>query len=298
MIRPAAFGYNPETAASNVFQHTVSAAESENIGTKAIREFDRFAEKIKAAGIPLLVIDDTPEPPKPDAVFPNNWLATLPEGVLLLFPLLSPLRRLERRAEIIEMLKKHFIINKYSDWSGYEKENRFLEGTGSLVFDHKARVAYAARSPRTDEVLFLKFCNAYGYRPVLFNATDAMGKAIYHTNVMMSICAEAAIICLESMADIRERQEVKDCLLQSGKEIVEVGFNEMENFACNTLRVFNRQKKSFFLLSTRALQSLSLRNRKKLEKFGQILHSDLENIEKAGGGSARCMMAELWLESR
>lgn len=294
MIRPAAFAYNPETAASNAFQSARVSDSPEEIHSRALEEFERFTEKIKAADIPLLVMDDTPEPPKPDAVFPNNWLATLPGGTLVLFPMQSPLRRRERRMDIIETLKKQFLIQKIHDWSVHEKENRFLEGTGSMILDHEARIAYAARSPRTDATLFSEFCRIFDYQPVLFHANDATGKAIYHTNVMMSVSPGVAVICLESITDSRERNIVKESLLKSGKEPVEVGLTEMENFACNTLGVFNRQQERYFLLSTRAYQSLSHRNRKKLERYGTLLHSDLEHIETTAGGSARCMVAELF----
>ncbi|MEY3678876.1 MAG: hypothetical protein RI924_1017 [Bacteroidota bacterium] len=294
LIKPAHFGFNLETAASNSFQQQTNE-QAEELQQKALQEFEAFAAALQAKGLELTIFEDTADPIKPDAVFPNNWISFHPDGTVILYPMYAPNRRLERRMDIVESLKKTFQINRVLDWSAYENQSKFLEGTGSVVFDHVHQTAYACLSPRTDQALFLELCRYLNYKPVYFSAYDAAGKEIYHTNVMMCIGEQFALICLESIHDKQERALVMDALSNTGHQVIEITLEQMSQFAGNMLCLKNRQGDTFLVLSGTAHHCLSHSQKEKLSQYAELLPLNISTIEKVGGGSVRCMIAEVFL---
>ena len=294
LVRPVSSAYNPETATSNAFQREVDVDPMTAV-RRAQHEFDAFAEGLRNAGIDVIVVDDTDSPAKPDAVFPNNWVTFHADGRVILYPMFAPSRRTERRKDILELLKRRFVIGEVIDLSGYEKEGRFLEGTGSMVLDHVHHVAYAGISARTDEGLFLRVCELLSYRPVVFHAFDAHGREIYHTNVMMCIGDGFCIVCLASIADGAERSRVESSLRESSLELVDITFGQMAHFAGNMLAVKSRTGESLLVCSRQAAESLAAEQRATLERYARLVSLPIPTIEQLGGGSARCMMAEVFL---
>jgi hypothetical protein len=292
MIRPLHFAFNPETAVNNSFQ---VKAESENLSGKAVREFDAFVDVLQKEGIDVTVVEDSPEPHTPDAIFPNNWISFHESGVYCLYPMFAPNRRKERKAEVLSLIKKKFHYHQLVDFTGYESENRFLEGTGSMVLDRDMRLAYACLSPRTDADVLAEFCSRLQYKPVVFRATDEKDGAIYHTNVMMCVADRYVVICLDSIPDETEKKFVADTIVSSGKEIIAISLEQMKHFAGNMLQLENNGKEKILVMSTAAWQSLHTGQKEKLSQYNQIIHSSLQNIETNGGGSARCMIAEIHL---
>jgi hypothetical protein len=292
LIRPANFGFNEETRASNVFQKELNE-DAEAVRQKASLEFEAFVKRLKSHGVNVFVFDDTPSPAKTDAVFPNNWVSFHTNGTVVLYPMLSDNRRLERRRDIIESLKNKFDIKNVVDLSHYEKDDRFLEGTGSIVFDHVNKIAYAALSPRTNKKLFVHLCEQLDYLPVTFTAHDRDGAEIYHTNVMMCVGDRFAVVCLESITDESVRVNVFDQLTSTGHEIVDITFEQMNSFAGNVLVV----RKDLLVMSQSAFDSLTNEQKFALEKYGKLLPLAIPTIETVGGGSARCMIAEIFLPS-
>lgn len=290
LIRPANFAFNEETRASNVFQKALSE-DAETVRQRASLEFETFASQLKSHGVNVFDFDDTPSPVKTDAVFPNNWVSFHADGTVVLYPMLSNNRRLERRADIIESLKDKFQITNIIDLSIYESENLFLEGTGSIVFDHSNKIAYAALSARTDKELFLNLCEKLNYKPVIFTAHDRSGSEIYHTNVMMCIGEDFAVICLESITDEGERANVFSKLATTGHEVVDLTFDQMNSFAGNMLLVRN----DLLVMSQSAHRSLTAAQKLALEKYCELLPLAIPTIETVGGGSVRCMIAEIFL---
>lgn len=298
LIRPAAPGYNRETASSNVFQQPADADE-ESVRQQVQVEFDAFASTLRAAGVDVIVIDDTPSPQKPDAVFPNNWVSFHSDGRAILYPMFAPSRRRERRQDVVDELRKRFMVKEVIDLTGYEKENRYVEGTGSLVFDHENQVTYACLSPRTDKELALRVSALLGYRPVVFRAVDERGQAIYHTNVMMSVGDRFSLACLASIADLADRKNVVDSLRDTGHTIIDIDYNQMNHFAGNMLAVRSEGGESILVCSQQAADSLTPEQRSQLAKYARLVAAPIPTIERLGGGSARCMMAEVFLsESR
>lgn len=297
MVRPAAFGYNAQTALSNAFQHQPTEAEA-GIGAEALREFDGFVHTLREKGIQVLVIDDTPDPPKPDAVFPNNWISTTADGRIFLYPMLTPNRRTERRPEIVDALKASFIVREVVDLSGHEAEGRFLEGTGSVVMDQRFRVAYACLSARTDAAVLQELCGLLGYAPVTFTATDKKGLPIYHTNVVMCVGTDFAVACLDCIPDDAERKKVRVSLERTGREVISITYRQMEGFAGNMLEVESAEGMPFLILSETAAEALSRSQYAKLSRYAELLPVQIPTIERIGGGSARCMMAEIFLQQK
>lgn len=297
LIRPFSPGYNPETAASNAFQQVADAAE-ESTRREVRQEFDRFAATLRAEGVDVIVVDDTPSPQKPDAVFPNNWVSFHSDGRVILYPMFAPSRRRERRQEVVDELRKRFVVKEVVDLSGYEKENRYVEGTGSLVFDHENHVTYACLSPRTDKELSLKVSGLLGYRPVIFRAVDERGQAIYHTNVMMCVGDKFSLVCLESITDLADRKQVVDSLRDTGHTIMDIKFDQMYHFAGNMLAVRSKTGDSLLVCSQQAAESLALEQRSQLAEYARLVAAPIPTIERLGGGSARCMMAEVFLPMR
>lgn len=295
LIRPVSSAYNPETAASNAFQQEPGERPGVTL-SKVHEEFDAFAQGLRSAGVTVHVVEDTPDPPKPDAVFPNNWVSFHQDGRVILYPMMAPSRRKERRREVVEELRKKFEIKEVTDLSCYEKEGRYLEGTGSIVFDHVNRVAYACLSPRTDKELFVRVCELLKYEPVSFTAVDHSGQPYYHTNVMMCVGEGFCIICLDSIADNNERQQVETALRKSGLEVIAISQAQVSQFAGNMLLVRNQNEESLLVCSRQAADSLAETQWKSLEKYARLLPLSIPTIETIGGGSARCMMAEIFLQ--
>jgi hypothetical protein len=292
MIRPVDFGYNAETAVNNAFQ--VRSAEKD-IAKKAAKEFDDFARTLRTSGIDLIVSDDTLDPHTPDSIFPNNWVSFHHDGTVLLYPMYAVNRRAERKQHVLDQISSRFEIKTIIDLSAYEEKGLFLEGTGSMVLDRDNRIAYACLSPRTHEIALNDFCQRMKYRGVVFDAVDGAGLPIYHTNVMMCVADRYVVICLDSIPDPAQRTNTEKVIVQSGKTIIQISLDQMNHFAGNMLQVEDNKGEKLLVMSTQAFQSLSSSQISTLSGFNRIIHSPLTNIETNGGGSARCMMAEIHL---
>jgi hypothetical protein len=295
LVRPANFGANAQTKATNSFQQELYALSPAEINQKAQAEFDHFANTLQQAGITVHVFEDRPDPIKPDAVFPNNWISMHHNGLVLLFPMHTPNRMAERRTDIIEALKKAFAISEVLDLYQAHQKDWVLEGTGSMVLDHLAKKAYACASPRTHPTLFYQVCSLLQYSPVFFNAHTADGTPIYHTNVMMCIGDGFAVVCLESITDAAQKENLVQQLTGSGHEIVAISLAQMVGFAGNMLQVLDRTGNKVLVLSQTAHDSLTDAQRTQLAAHAQLLPIAIPTIETIGGGSARCMMAEIFL---
>lgn len=296
MIRPVNFGFNTETAESNAFQDIKLAAQTKGVAqSDARREFDEMVRQLQAVGVDVTVYEDTPDPYTPDSVFPNNWVSFHASGTVVLYPMQADNRRLERRQNIIDDLAKKYHVARVIDLTHFEQEGKFLEGTGSLVLDRMNRVAFASLSPRTDPDVLAEFSRQTGYRTVSFRAADASGKAIYHTNVLMCITDTLAIVCLAAISDPDERLMVRQELERLNKRIVDISLDQMAHFAGNMLMILNRKGQKLLVMSTRAFTSLTPKQIDILDDYATLLHFDLPMIEGNGGGSARCMMAEVHL---
>lgn len=299
MVRPAAFQYNEQTAESNDYQHKPPKKQKKEILQKAIREFDTMVDLLQSNNITVHVINDTAKPEKPDAIFPNNWITTHPDGKVFLFPMKNENRRIERRSEIVDYLRGNFNVEVVLDWSFYEKDDRALEGTGSMVFDHQRKIIYACHSSRTDEFLIKKFGKVIGYKPILFHAYKKNGAEQYHTNVVMCVGTAFAAICLDCIPDEQEKELIVKSIARGGKELIEISREQQEeNFVGNMLELQNEDGALFLMMSKNAFDSLNAQQKENLGKHAQLLHTDLETIEMIGGGSARCMMAELFLREK
>lgn len=295
MIRPVDFKFNQQTAENNKFQQESGDA---NTQSKALYEFDAFVAKLRENLVDVTVINDTIQPEKPDSIFPNNWISFHDTGETILYPMFSENRRLERRQDILDQLGKNFVFNKTVDLTRYERDGVFLEGTGSLVLDRVDKVAYACRSLRTNELVIAEFCNQTGYTIVLFDAVDAGGFPIYHTNVMMCVGEQFAVICLEAISNDTQKTFVVNSLTSTGKEIIEISLEQMNRFAGNMLQVTNKNRDRLLVMSEQAYLSLSVIQIERLSTYNKIVTAPLYTIEKNGGGSARCMLAEIHLKRR
>jgi hypothetical protein len=292
MIRPVNFGFNAETAVNNAFQ---VAGQDDAAQDKAAKEFDAFVQVLKDNGVDVMVVNDTPEPYTPDSIFPNNWVSFHHDGTIILYPMFATNRRQERKPGVLEQLGEKFSIRKKIDLTSYEPQNKYLEGTGSMVLDRDKKIAYACISPRTDKTILEDFAQQMGYRPVTFTSVDQNGKAIYHTNVMMCVADRYVVICLDSIADKSERATVEKVIVDSGKEIITITPDQMNHFAGNMLQVENNKGEKLLVMSSQAYKALTKEQVRRLESFNKIIHSPLDTIETNGGGSARCMMAEVFL---
>ena len=299
MIRPINFRMNEQTAVNNYYQKIIGSVLPETVNAKAQQEFDAFVEKLRANGINVVVIDDTNEFNTPDSVFPNNWISFHENGSVAIYPMFAENRRLERREDVLLALEqKGFEIKDVIDYTEAEDEDVFLEGTGSLLLDRENRKAYCALSPRADESLFIEFCEDFEYSPVVFTANQTVNEkrvAIYHTNVMMCLAETFAVICLDAIDDKKERKNVVKQLRESGKEIIAISENQVNCFAGNMLQVKGLNDEKYLIMSASAYQSLTEVQLKTIEAHCEIISSSLEIIETCGGGSARCMMAEVFL---
>jgi hypothetical protein len=292
MIRPAHFAFNEETAENNAFQ---VKSDNEDVHSKALKEFDGFVSLLKKNDVDVIVVEDTPQPHTPDSLFPNNWVSFHHDGTLMLYPMYAPSRRAERKEHVLEKIYKQFHVTKKIDLSYYEKNNLFLEGTGSMVLDRDNRIAFACLSPRTDKRVLDEFCNKMNYEPVVFTAVDGNGQRIYHTNVMMCVADKYVVICLDSIPDVEEKENLAEAIQKTGKEIIDINYDQLNHFAGNMLQIENNQGEKLLVMSTQAFQSLTEEQVQKLNGYNRIIHSPLTTIEANGGGSARCMMAEIHL---
>ncbi|MCH5600739.1 citrulline utilization hydrolase CtlX [Niabella ginsengisoli] len=292
MIRPAAFAFNPETAVNNSFQ---KVSDQLNVHQMALQEFDDFVDMLRLNGIHVTVIQDTLEPHTPDSIFPNNWVSFHEDGTIVVYPMFAENRQLERSKNVIEKVNETFYIRTSIDLTEYENKKIYLEGTGSMVLDRDNEFAYACISPRTSPSVLYDFCDAMGYRPVLFNAVDQNGNEIYHTNVMMCLADEYVVICMDAITEDVQKEMLRHKFEETDKEIIYISLEQMNQFAGNMLQVQNIAGAQFLVMSTQAFNSLTEDQIRQLQSFNPIIHSSLNTIEKNGGGSARCMMAEIFL---
>jgi hypothetical protein len=294
MIRPFRFYPNPETAADNAFQKAVAEGQMPSISAAAQREFDAAVQTLTAAGVTVHVIEDTATPEKPDAVFPNNWLSTHHDGRVALYPMYSAARRRERRHDVVEQLRQHYRVTDVVDYSACEADGRCLEGTGSLVLDHVNKVAYACLSQRTHAEMLEQFGRDFGYEPVKFRSESAPARPIYHTNVMMCIGSEFALVGLDTIPDEAERTGVQNLLESCGKEVIDLTPAQIAEFAGNAIELHNASGEKLLVLSARALRALEPEQRATIEGYARVVPLELPTIELAGG-SARCMIATIHL---
>lgn len=294
MVRPANFMYNAETAVSNSFQTNIEKGDLKALNDLAILEFDRAVQILRDAGIDVTVFQDSTSPVKPDAIFPNNWISIHQDGKYNIYPMESLNRRLERRNEIIDELADRFNLIEGLDMTGYENENKFLEGTGSVVFDHPNRKAYAVISTRTDKGLLNILCEEIKYDLVPFHAVDEKNAPIYHTNVVMALGTGYAIICLESVKDIDEKTLITEQLRKGNIEIIEITYEQLKNFAGNMIELEHPNGKKLLVMSQSAYNSLREDQLKRIRSYAEPLVIDVPTIEKIGGGSIRCMIAEIF----
>jgi hypothetical protein len=299
MIRPVAFRMNEQTAVNNYYQKVLDGLLPATVNAKAQQEFDVFVDKLRSVGVDVTVVDDKENSDTPDSIFPNNWISFHENGDVALYPMFAENRRLERREDILDTLEeKGFIIDNIMDYTSAEEDGFFLEGTGSLLLDRENGKAYCALSPRADEELFIEFCEDFEFTPVIFEAFHTVSnerKLIYHTNVMMCIGETFAVICADCIDDKKERKMVLESLKGDEKEIILITEEQVNNFAGNMLEVKGADDRRYLVMSTSAHQSLTKKQIAQLEEHVTILSSSLDTIEACGGGSARCMMAEIFL---
>ncbi len=299
MIRPVAFRMNEQTTVNNYYQKVLDGLSPETVNAKAQKEFDTFVTKLRKAGVNVTVVEDTVEPSTPDSIFPNNWISFHESGDVALYPMFAENRRAERREDILDILEEDgFEINQIVDYTSAEEDDVFLEGTGSLLLDRENDKAYCALSPRADEELMIEFCEDFEYTPVIFEAYQTVNnqrKLIYHTNVMMTLGDTFAVICADCIDDKKERKMVLDSLRGDDKDIILITEEQVNNFAGNMLEVKGKNDQRFLVMSESAYKSLTKKQIAQLEAHVEIIHSSLDTIEACGGGSARCMMAEIFL---
>lgn len=300
MVRPASFRMNEQTAVNNYYQQELANMLPATINAKAQQEFDAFVVKLKAVGVDVIVVEDTKETDTPDALFPNNWISFHENGDVAIYPMFAENRRLEKREDVLTILEEQgFKINSIVDYSEAEEQGVFLEGTGSMILDRVNRKAYCALSPRADEELFIEFCEDFEYTPIIFTANQTVNgevAAIYHTNVMMCVAETFAIVCLASIDDKKEKKSVVKHLKTSGKQVIAITEEQVVQFAGNMLQVKGANDEQFLIMSSSAYNSLTANQLQEINKHTSIIHSSLEVIETCGGGSARCMMAEVFLK--
>jgi len=294
MVRPSSFGFNPQTAVTNAFQ--IEQTESSlYVSRKAVDEFNLMVDTLIGHDVEVIVVDDTAEPHKPDAIFPNNWISFHEDGTVILYPMLAENRRLERAIPVIETLKSKFRIEQVFALSSYEKKNEFLEGTGSVVFDYQNKIAYASRSARTHETVLLELCKKMDFKPVLFDAVDEAGQPIYHTNVLMCVGNKFAVICLDAI----KKDEDQEILLQSFSntqhQVVAISYEQLRLFAGNMLEVLTKSGEPIVLISEKAFHSLLPGQLDAISKHAELIPLSIDTIEQYGGGSVRCMVAGIFL---
>ena len=290
MVKPVRFGYNPQTAGNNAFSRP---GRENSAQENALREFTSYVALLRANKIDVVIGEDTSTPHTPDSIFPNNWFSTHEDGTMVLYPMSTLNRRHERKEELLEVIRKNFEVRRLIDLTWWENDNLYLEGTGSMVLDRENKIVYAAKSQRTSEKVLEDFCKQMCYTPVYFEAYDRQGVAIYHTNVMMSVGTAYAIVCMESIRP-EDRDRVRTSIMDSGKKILEISFGQLEHFAGNMLEVHNTEGRPILVMSASARKSLTTEQNRELSAHYKLLSPQLDYIETHGGGSARCMLAELF----
>ncbi len=296
MVRPLRFGSNPQTRASNAFQRDVLIEDPQSA---ALREFDALVDELRRTGVRVVAVDDTPEPHTPDALFPNNWFTTHADGTVVLYPMCAPNRRAERRADLLELLDdRGFACNRLVDLTAHETGGRYLEGTGSLVLDRVARIAFACLSPRTDLMVLDEWGKELGYRTFPFDAHDASGHPIYHTNVLLAVGSTWAVVCADAITDPRQRSKLIGAIASGDREVIEIDIGQMAGFAGNLLELRDAAGAAVIVMSSQARTVLAAAQLEALGRHGRIVSSPVPTIETAGGGSVRCMLAELFLPER
>lgn len=298
MVRPANFGFNEETAASNAFQTNDETMSSAEISHRALAEFDAFVEKLRSVGVDVIVVEDTNRPLKPDAVFPNNWVTFHQNGTIVTYPMTATVRRLERRDDIIRSIQERFRVEQKIQLQEFEEIDQYLEGTGSMIIDRPNKLVYACLSPRTHPDLLLRYCKTMGYTAVPFHAVDGDGLEIYHTNVMMALGETFVVICMETVQSEIEEELLYNKFEVTGKDIIEITLDQMMNFAGNMLHVKNGKGETFLVMSNQAFESLNEAQVAQITKHTNILSASIPTIETYGGGSVRCMMAEVFLPEK
>ena len=295
MVQPTQFSYNPSTALTNAFQNK-TALTNEEVQINALQEFDDFVRKLENEGVNIHVMKSSPGTLKNDAVFPNNWISVHQDGTLCLYPMLTENRRLEREQHIIDFIKRNFKIKRIHDFSKEEQKNRIVEGTGSIVFDHVNAIAYGCRSKRTDPSLFNEISETLGYRPHLFGAWDKNQQEIYHTNVMMSVCQKFVLVCLDSISIKEERDALIESFARTNHQLIDISFDQMNAFGGNALELVNHKQEPILAISSTAYGILTPDQKASISSFTKIVPIDIPTIEHIGGGSVRCMIAELFAE--
>jgi len=298
MVRPAAFGPNNETSTTNFFQSPSKVLNNQALQQSALKEFDNMVDVLRKHDINVVVVDDTPAPVKPSAIFPNNWLSTSPEGIVSVFPMYAPNRRPEKREDILKLLAEKFVVIAVQDWSEFEVEGKFLEGTGSMVIDHENKVIYTCYSPRTDISVLEKFAQANKYRAIAFLATDKNGRPVYHTNVVMTLCEDFAVLCEEAIEEEWELIAIRQLLDSSGHEVIKITKEQMHCFAGNMLQVKNNKGEKLLVMSQTAFDTMYDDQKEELSMRNTLLPIPIPIIEQTEGGSVRCMMAEIFLKKK
>jgi len=297
MIRPVRFAYNAQTATTNTFQNNVTI-DAEATQKQALVEFDGFVQTLQENGINVIQVFDTLEPHKPDSIFPNNWVSFHEGGTVVLYPMLTENRRWERRRSILDLIRQGFEVHNEIDLAHYEEDNKFLEGTGSMILDRENKICYACISPRTDNEVLADFAAKLDYSIVSFTAVDAKGIQIYHTNVLMCVGKTYCVICLDTVKDAGERAKLSQFLINSDKEIIEISLEQMNQFAGNMLELHNAKGENLLIMSEQAYKSLSKEQLIRIQQHARIIHVPIYTIEANGGGSARCMLAEVFLPKK
>ena len=297
LVRPAAFAFNSETAANNYFQ-SIPNGDEHAIKERAISEFDAMVGQLRAHDIRVIVEQDSETPPKPDAVFPNNWMMADSRGMISLFPMFAPNRRTEKRGDIIQRLQQQFVVHDVQDWSAYEAEGSYLEGTGSMVMDHRSRIIYAALSGRTHPGLLEKYAATIGYRAMAFEAHDPQGRPVYHTNVVLSIGEGFAVLCPKAITDHTERIAVSQLLEATGHEMIYIETELLMHFGANLLQVKNIRGEKLIIISRRAADHYPQQKLEMLSRHGKLVPVEVPTIESVNGGSVRCMVAEIFLQPK
>lgn len=298
MVRPISFRKNEETAGNNYFQQDEKGATAIEIQDRALSEFDTFVDKLRSHGIEVYVFEDRESEKTPDSIFPNNWISFHEDGNILTYPMYAENRRLERREDVIDKLREDFDVKGVKSLASWEDQGKFLEGTGSMILDRPNKITYASISERTNEEVLADFCKETGFTSVAFTAyqtVEGERLAIYHTNVMMALGEDYAVVCLACVDDAKERENLKSSIERSGKDIIEISEEQMHQFAGNMLQVRNGEGSRFTIMSQAAFDSLTDQQINSFKKYGEILSSPIPTIEKLGGGSVRCMMAEVFL---
>lgn len=293
MVRPKTFGFNPQTADTNTFQRA-SGEGPGSIQEKALQEFDKMVDLLRSNDVDVLVVDDSTQPVKPDAVFPNNWISFHHDGTVVLYPMLAENRRLERNNPVIDSVARRYQVNNPIDLSGYEKQNRFLEGTGSIVFDYVNKIAYASRSPRTDETVLHDLANKLGFKSIVFDAVDEHGQPVYHTNVLLCIGTGFVILCLDAIRKDEDQEELLASFASTHHQVIAISFAQMKQFAGNMLEIKSKTGELFILMSQRAYHSLLPGQLDALTTFADPVPVNIPTIEDHGGGSVRCMVAGIF----